>query len=273
MLPSRIPEKMLTPISSTSPTREPGSAFAPPGAGSDFPRKSITGTAASCFMYPVSSTRTNLFPTSFSSMAIGATCDKALRITGSTGKSKTRARMSFWCCRNWPKTQPIPIPANFHKKTCLRLSCRRRRKCCRKSLGRSIGGHWTQAPIILVAFSGGYKPLACVLDRGGTGPRIRGVLLLDALYEDLYIFGKWLLDRSGGSFFVNIFTEGSTCEEKTGILARFLREHRVPFREEWPKAPARQRIYLVRSSSEHLQVPVEGPPRTPLAAVLRSLKM
>jgi hypothetical protein len=100
---------------------------------------------------------------------------------------------------------------------------------------------------------------------------MRGVLLLDALYEDLYIFGKWLLNYADGNFFINIYTEGSACDEKTSILAQFLREHRVPFREEWRGASAKQRIYLLRSSSEHLQVPLEGPPREPLSAVLRRL--
>ena len=129
-----------------------------------------------------------------------------------------------------------------------------------------------QAPIILAAFSGGYKPLACTLDRGGTDSRIKGILLLDGLYEDLYIFGKWLLYRSQATFFINLFTEGSPCQEKTMALAQFLREHRVPFKEEWPKGVRKGQIAFIRSPYDHMQVPVEGPPREPLAELLRRFK-
>jgi hypothetical protein len=141
-------------------------------------------------------------------------------------------------------------------------------------LGKGYRRSLEHAPIILAAFSGGYKPLACSLDRGGNDSRIKAVLLLDALYEDLYIFGKWILSRAGGGAFVNIHTEGSSCEEKAGILAQFLREHRIPFEKEWPRGSfAKRQICLIGSSSEHTQVPLEGPPRDPLASLLRNLRI
>lgn len=129
-----------------------------------------------------------------------------------------------------------------------------------------------QAPVILVAFSGGYKPLACTLDRGGTDWRIKGVMLLDGLYEDLYIFGKWLLRHAKDGFLVNIYTEGSPCQDKTMALAQFLRVHRLSFKEGWPREVKRGLIALIKSPHEHLQVPIEGPPREPLAEMLRNLK-
>jgi len=139
-------------------------------------------------------------------------------------------------------------------------------------LGKQHQKQLEQAPIILVAFSGGYKPLACTLDRGGTGSRTKGVLLLDALYEDLYIFGNWILKNVRGGFFIDIFTEDSSCEEKTRILAQFLRRHRLPYREDWPKELKKGLICLMRSPNDHLQIPIAGPPGEPLAQVLRSLK-
>jgi len=163
-------------------------------------------------------------------------------------------------------------PGKFSRKNVFQAFMQEAAQALSRKVGKKYQRQLEQAPIILVAFSGGYKPLACVLDRGGATSRIRGVLLLDALYEDLYIFGKWLLNPAGGSFFINIYTEGSTCEEKTKSLAQFLCEHRVPFREEWPKAFTKRQICLIQSSSDHLQIPIEGPPREPLTAVLRSLK-
>ena len=128
-------------------------------------------------------------------------------------------------------------PGKFSKKNVFRAFMLEVAHVLTSKLGKKYQKQLEQAPIILAAFSGGYKPLACTLDRGGADSRTKGVLLLDALYEDLYIFGKWILNNVGGGFFINIFTEDSSCEEKTGILAQFLREHRLPFKEEWPKEP------------------------------------
>jgi hypothetical protein len=139
-------------------------------------------------------------------------------------------------------------------------------------LGKQYQKQLEQAPIIFVAFSGGYKPLACTLDRGGTGSRTKGVLLLDALYDDLYIFGKWILENARRGFFVNIFTEDSSCEEKSRTLAQFLRAHHLPFKEEWPEGLRKGHICLMRSPNDHLQIPIAGPPREPLAELLRNLK-
>ena len=163
-------------------------------------------------------------------------------------------------------------PGSFSKKNAFKGFMQEAARVLSPKVGKKYQKQLEQAPIILAAFSGGYKPLACTLDRGGIDSRIKGVLLMDGLYEDLYIFGRWILHHLSGTFFINIFTEGSTCEEKTGILAQFLREHRLPFKEEWPKGVRKGQICLVRSPFDHMQVPVEGPPRQPLAELLRSQK-
>ncbi len=139
--------------------------------------------------------------------------------------------------------------------------------------GKNYQKRFEQAPIVLVAFSGGYKPLACTLDRGGVGSRIIGVFLMDALYEDLYIFGKWILRNPCGGFFINLFTEESACEEKTRLLAQFLRDHHLPYTEEWPKGVKKRQICLVRSSVDHMQIPIAGPPQEPLAKLLQNLRI
>jgi hypothetical protein len=139
--------------------------------------------------------------------------------------------------------------------------------------GKNYQKRFEQAPIVLVAFSGGYKPLACTLDRGGVGSRIKGVFLMDALYEDLYIFSKWILRNPCGGFFINLFTEESACEDKTRILAQFLREHHLPYAEEWPKGVKKGQISLVRSSFDHMQIPIAGPPQEPLAKLLQNLRI
>ena len=163
-------------------------------------------------------------------------------------------------------------PGKFSKRNAFRTFLQEAALVLSAKLGRKHQRQLEQAHVILVAFSGGYKPLACALDRGGTDWRIKGILLLDGLYEDLYIFGKWLLHRSSASFFINIYTEGSPCQDKTSALAQFLREHRVPFQAVWPKGVKNGQIALIKSPHDHLQVPLEGPPREPLAELLRNLR-
>jgi hypothetical protein len=163
-------------------------------------------------------------------------------------------------------------PGNFARKGVFKAFMQEAAQVLSAKLGKTHRQQLEQAPIILSAFSGGYKPLACTLDRGGIDSRIKGALLLDALYEDLYIFGNWLLNNANRTFFINIYTEGSSCEERTSVLAQFLREHHLRFGEQWPKGIKKGMICFVRSPHDHLQIPVAGPPREPLAELLRSLK-
>ena len=51
-------------------------------------------------------------------------------------------------------------------------------------------------PVILVAYSGGYLPAAFALAQGGAGERVRGVVLLDALYGEEDKFADWIERRA-----------------------------------------------------------------------------
>src|SRR5262249_20300354 len=50
----------------------------------------------------------------------------------------------------------------------------------------------THLPVIIVAYSGGYLPAAYSLAVGGAGERVRGVVLLDALYGEVDKFAAWV---------------------------------------------------------------------------------
>ena len=60
-------------------------------------------------------------------------------------------------------------------------------------------------PIVIVGYSGGFVPTAYSLDVGGVGNRIRGVLLLDAVYGELDKFASWIANNRSG-FFVSAYT-------------------------------------------------------------------
>jgi hypothetical protein len=60
-------------------------------------------------------------------------------------------------------------------------------------------------PIIIVGYSGGFVPTAYSLEAGGVGNRLRGVVLLDAVYGELDKFASWIANNRSG-FFVSAYT-------------------------------------------------------------------
>jgi hypothetical protein len=60
-------------------------------------------------------------------------------------------------------------------------------------------------PIVVVGYSGGFLPAAWSLEVGGITDRVRGVVLLDAVYGQLDKFAGWI-ERNRTSFFVSSYT-------------------------------------------------------------------
>ena len=60
-------------------------------------------------------------------------------------------------------------------------------------------------PIVIIGYSGGFLPTAYSLDIGGTAGRVRGVVLLDAVYGQLDKFASWIENNRAG-FFVSSYT-------------------------------------------------------------------
>ena len=85
------------------------------------------------------------------------------------------------------------------------------------------------APVVLVAYSGGYQPAAYALDRGGADQRMRGVILLDALYGQEDKFARWITARGREVFFASVYTE-STLENQQR-LRELLRAHQIAVRD------------------------------------------
>jgi hypothetical protein len=60
-------------------------------------------------------------------------------------------------------------------------------------------------PIVIVGYSGGFLPTAWSLEVGGVTNRVRGVVLLDAVYGELDKFASWIENNRTG-FFVSSYT-------------------------------------------------------------------
>ena len=60
-------------------------------------------------------------------------------------------------------------------------------------------------PIVIVGYSGGFLPTAWSLEVGGISDRVRGVVLLDAVYGEMDKFASWI-ERHRSGFFVSAYT-------------------------------------------------------------------
>lgn len=75
-------------------------------------------------------------------------------------------------------------------------------------------------PIVIVGYSGGFLPTAFSLDVGGISNRVRGVVLLDAVYGQLDKFASWIENNRSG-FFVSSYTHYTARHDQE--LMRILR--------------------------------------------------
>ena len=81
---------------------------------------------------------------------------------------------------------------------------------CRERDGPSPRlGLLQEASVIVIAYSGGYCPAAAALSVGGARARVRGVVLLDALYDHEALFAAWLHGRRRHAFLVSAYTHGT----------------------------------------------------------------
>jgi hypothetical protein len=74
-------------------------------------------------------------------------------------------------------------------------------------------------PVIIVAYSGGYLPAAFALAQGGAAERVRGVVLLDALYGEEDKFADWIAREHDRAFFVSAYSK-STHDENEAFRLR-----------------------------------------------------
>ena len=99
---------------------------------------------------------------------------------------------------------------------------------------RRAGSHFNQAPVVIVAYSGGYLSAAYALERGGADHRIKGVILMDALYGDEDKFAAWVAARRRQAFLLSAYTESTKDENAT--LESLLDKRRVPYTKGLPSA-------------------------------------
>ena len=131
-------------------------------------------------------------------------------------------------------------------------------------------GAFHGAPVVIAAYSGGYSPTAFILQTGHVDDRLRGVVLLDALYGQYDKFAGWLAKRPQ-AFFVSAFGKASRDDNTT--LQRMLTERGVRFRTALPASLALGSVTFISSSDDvkHEDFVTEAWVNDPLKVVLRRI--
>ncbi|MBT3070996.1 alpha/beta hydrolase [Rhodomicrobium sp. Az07] len=68
--------------------------------------------------------------------------------------------------------------------------------------------YFDRMPVVIVAYSGGYATAASCIRHGGADERVRGVVLLDALYGETDTFANWISSREK-AFFLSAYASST----------------------------------------------------------------
>ncbi|MEO5334379.1 MAG: hypothetical protein H7839_20380 [Magnetococcus sp. YQC-5] len=145
----------------------------------------------------------------------------------------------------------------------------------RHHAGKKFANQFAKAPVILAAFSGGYRALAYTLDRGFTNPweldaRLRGVILLDGLYGEVDKYASWLQRPKRLGFFVNLHT--ISTREISMLMEQGWQESGQSWSAKLSGQIKPRQIYSLYVNTPHKKIPVEGPPAWPLADLMKRIK-
>jgi hypothetical protein len=91
---------------------------------------------------------------------------------------------------------------------------------------------FARLPVLLVAYSGGYNPAAFAVGVGGAEDRIRGLLLLDAVYAEEEQFADWISANKTVAFLFSAFTKSAAANNAT--LQQLLTERGISFSQRLP---------------------------------------
>jgi hypothetical protein len=96
----------------------------------------------------------------------------------------------------------------------------------------AAGRQLNLAPVVVVAYSGGYLPAAYALDRGGASHRVKGAILLDALYGEEDKYAAWMAARRRQAFLLSAYTDST--KDENAALQDMLDKRRVAYGKALP---------------------------------------
>src|SRR6201991_3186045 len=122
-------------------------------------------------------------------------------------------------------------------------------------------------PIVIVGYSGGFLPTAWSLEVGGISDRVRGVILLDAIYGELDKFSKWIENHRNG-FFVSSYTQGTASRNRE--LMRMLRDKGIATSEDMSRPLRPGSVFFTETGAgiRHRDYVTQAWTRNPIEEVL-----
>jgi hypothetical protein len=139
-------------------------------------------------------------------------------------------------------------------------------------LRAALGGDaaaWRRAPVVVAAYSGGYRTAAQILKHGDLDARIDGLVMLDAFFADAALYAGWLARHRHRAFLYALFTRSSVAE--TTALKTQLIERNIAYATRDDGGPL-SGIRLIEVETPHGDVARLGPPEEPVGALLRRLQ-
>jgi len=126
------------------------------------------------------------------------------------------------------------------------------------------------AHVVIVAYSGGYNPAAFILHAGKVDHRLRGLILLDALFAEVDKFADWLARRPP-AFFVSAY--GKAARDEHASLQRMLTERGVRFQSSLPANLTRGSVSFIAANDEikHVDFMTHAWVDDPLKVLLRRI--
>jgi hypothetical protein len=134
--------------------------------------------------------------------------------------------------------------------------------------------------VVIVAYSGGYYPAAWGIRHGGVGDRVRGIVMLDALYGELDTYLRWT-ERREAAFFFSAYAR--SARDENAAFQKLLAERNIDFAMDMPAKLAPGSVTFLDAGEEVLHkdfvtkawvddplmavlAKIPGYPRTPPAA-------
>ena len=127
---------------------------------------------------------------------------------------------------------------------------------------------FARMPVIIVGYSGGYLPAAWGLAHGGVRDRVRGVVLLDALYGYRATFEKFIAQRRN-AFFVSAY--GRSTRVGNEAFKSALEEAGLPVAAAMPAVLERGSLAVIEAPARHRDYVTNAWAPYPVADVLRRM--
>ncbi len=128
---------------------------------------------------------------------------------------------------------------------------------------------FSNLPVVLIGYSGGFLPTASVLSHGKLGKRIQGVVLLDGLYNKLDVFASWI-EKNRSGFFLSAYTR--LTERRNEALMKKLEDKDIEIDIDLEDRIHDGQAIFIKSEEDHWNFVSQAWVKNPVQDLLSKLK-